>query len=234
MKAKIFPRILSIIGFLLLVAPFYQQCVGMKQTEAPAEEAPVTTEVIPQGTDSITYARRSDSIQKAFVLQNVKDSIAAVKTQDSIERVMASYEKLYRAIDDEHNENAFEMAYQSFEFINIIFNDPQKYWNEFKEQNYNKSDLTYIVRPIWLVAFVFIIVFTFIGMIASFVKSDRLIYKMAKWNVILLSVAFGSIFLDCWFKQIDQFKWGYYLFGIVQFLIVYISENNLKGRINNP
>jgi|GEM_PF-1081365 len=232
MNAKSSLRILSVVGFLFLVAPFYRQCVGVKMEEAPAEEAPVTGEVVPQGTDSIAFAKRNDLIQKEMVLQFEKDSVAAIKTQDSIEKFTPSYQKIYQKIDDETNENAFEMAYQFFDFSKVIFSDPQRYWKEFHERKH-ETKATYIARPIWLGCFLFIVLFTLISLIASFTKKTRMVLQMAKWNIILLFLALGCIFLDCWFEEITQVKWGYYAFTMVQIAIALVSQKLLNESESN-
>ena len=176
MRAKSSLKILSAIGFLLLVAPFYRQCVGGKMKEVPAEEAPVTEEVVtevPQGMDSLTFAGKNDSIRREMDLQFEIDSLGAIKTQDSIEKFTPVYQKIYQNIDDETNENAVEMAYQFFDFSGMIFMDAQKYWKEFVGDKRERK-ATYIARPIWLGCFLFIILFTLISLIASFTKKQRL------------------------------------------------------------
>lgn len=224
-------RVLSLLGFLLLFAPFYQQCVGMKQTEAPAEEASVTEEAVPivEEMDSITLAHKQDSIQKAVEMQFVMDSINAVKSQDSLGRVTPFYKKIYFAIDDESNENAYEMGYEFLDYFGMICTNPEKYWKEFKESE-KEQKATYIVRPIWLGAFGLIVLFTFIILIAAFSKKAKMVYRMARLNVVLLFLALGCIFLDCWFEKIDQIKWGYYAFTIVQILMVLLFRRQLLNR----
>lgn len=231
MKSLSLLRVLSLLGFLLLVAPFYQQCSGgfMRQAEAPAEEAPIV-ETIPEGLDSLAIKKITDSISKETISMRLKDSVAEVKSQDSINRLTPFYQKAYEAIDDETNDNAYEMAWRSVGFYVNLIKDSEGYWNELqKDLQKNKFDL--IEMPLRLTSFVFIIIFTISVFTLSFKNQYKKIILLTKWNLILLGISLLCIvFFDNCFHDYSQIKWGYYAFFAVQIGIIYLSRKLLKER----
>ena len=98
-------RLLSLLGFLLLMAPFYDQCNGrgMKKVEAKPEEVMVDTTAV----DTPSVKNNAPVLLTKEPIIN-KDSITEIKVYKT-----PFYVKAYEFIDDENNENAFELANMS-------------------------------------------------------------------------------------------------------------------------
>lgn len=213
MKAKRLLRVLSLLGFLLLMAPFYDSCNGhrMKQAEANAEATADTTAVV---IDSASI----DSTE-----------IATVEV-DTVSNQVEEYEppflyKAYEFIDDEDSESAFEFAKFSIDCISE-FN-----LKDFREGVQKKDGYKGVFFQFKNLCFLLIVIATSLILIFSF-KNERMVHKFSKWNLVILLVTVICLFIEGLFETITQIKWGYHAFIITNLLIYYYSKNDTK--IVNP
>ncbi|POY38643.1 hypothetical protein C3L50_10900 [Flavobacterium alvei] len=92
-------KVLSLVAFLLLMAPFYDQCNGhgwTKNVDAPAVEAIDTTAV------------ETSSVKNNIPIVVGKESIINSDTiTEIIKEDIPIYKKAYEFVDDVTNENAF-------------------------------------------------------------------------------------------------------------------------------
>ena len=202
-------RILCLLGFLLLMAPFYDSCNGhlMKQVEADAEATPDTTAV---EIDSV----KIDSTEIS------KIEVDTITTPFEI----SFPEKAYEFIDDENSESAFEFAKISLN--SILEFDYAEFKKGIKKDGY--KGLFFFLKNL---CFSIIVLITFFNLVFSILKRTNWIYRLSILNLILLSITMLCIFLEGLFENISQIKWGYYAFIIVQ-IGVYVISNSLK-RIPN-
>lgn len=208
MKATSLLRVLSLLGFLLLIAPFYDQCNG-KGMKYQHEEAEVSA-------------------------MDTKDSIPVQKTATK-EEVALNLEKepfftrAYEFIDDEETQNAYELA----EFLTVYFDMT---YADFKSEiaedfKKNKHDgISYLVRSI---AFLLIIIITLLQLISSILKNYKRLYQLSTFNIGLLFIAtICIVFFDSLFETYRQIKWGFYVFLLVQIIMVYFSKRQLRSIPN--
>lgn len=202
-------RLLSLLGFLLLMAPFYEQC-SMKKAEAPAEEVMVDTTAV-----KIPVFENDTLIVKETT---VKDSIIDVKIKEP-----SFYQKGYEFIDDGNNFNAFELAYVSKDFFKGSFS---KFREELsKDFKRTINDLFYLIRSVF---FVFIVLISFSIFILSLFKRIKWINRLSILNLILLLITIIIIlFFDPFFETYKQIKWGYYAFTLTQIGIYYSSKSEI-------
>lgn len=208
MKATSLLRVLSSFGFLLLMAPFYDQCNG-KGMKYQHEEAEVSA-------------------------MNTKDSIPVQKTETK-EKVTLNLERepfftrAYEFIDDEETQNAYELA----EFLTVYFDMTyadfkSEIAEDFKKDKYDT--IFYLFRSI---AFLLIIVFTLFQFISSILKRYKWLYKLAILNIGMLFIAtICIVFFDSLFETYRQIKWGFYAFLFVQIVLVYFSKRQLRSIPN--
>lgn len=219
MKSNQSLRILSLVGFLLLIAPFYDQCNGrgMKQAAVPVEDVAVDNiaAVIP----SIDYNKSIENDNK------VNDSIINETISEP-----AFYQKVYNLIDDEDNLNAFELAYMSEGFFEKLFTEYKELKEElskdFKKQDY--EGLFLLVRSL---SFVFILLISFSLLILSLKKRIEWVRKLSLLNLFFILITLICIlFFDGLFETYKQIKWGYYAFTFVQIAIFYTSKLNSETK----
>lgn len=201
-------RLLSLLGFLLLMAPFYEQC-SMKKAEAPAEEVMVDTTAVEMPVFENDTLIVDDT--------TVKDSIIDVKIKEP-----SFYQKGYEFIDDRNNFNAFELAYVSKDFFEGSFS---KFREELsKDFKRTINDLFYLIRSVSFV-FIVLISFSIFLLSLSLFKRVKWINRLAISNLILLLITIIIIlFFDPFFETYKQIKWGYYAFTLVQIGIYYSSK----------
>ncbi|WP_291131933.1 hypothetical protein [Flavobacterium sp. UBA7682] len=200
-------RLLSLLGFLLLLAPFYDSCNGqrMKQIES-VDAASVDTTVVEVDTVKI-------------------DTTEISKVQiDTISNSVENYEpsifyEAYEFIDDDDSENAFEFTKTN---INAFFEFD---YNEFKTE-LKKEGYKVIFFQLKNLCFSFIVLVTIMGLLFSFSKKTNWIYKLSITNLVLLAITIICIFLEGLFEDIRQIKWGYYAFIITNLLLFYYSKPN--------
>lgn len=210
-------RLLSLLGFLLLIAPFYDQCNGhgMRKVEAVAELPAIDTTVV-----EIPKSKKNNPI---LVNNIVKDSIFIV---EKIE--IPFYQKVYEFIDVENNQNAFELANVAMEYFKVSFAEfKDELFKDFKKHKYD--GLSMFIRSF---SFVFIVIISFSILILSLLKRVKLVYKLSIINIFLILITLICIlFFDSLFETYKQIKWGYYAFTLVQIGIYYTSKSNPKSEI---
>ena len=208
-------RLLSLLGFLLLMAPFYDQCNGhgMKKAEAPTKEFMVDTTAI----ESLTV-KNNNSIERNPI---AKDSIVDLKTIET-----PLYVKAYEFIDVESNQNAFELANMSSIYFEGSFAEfKEELSKDFKKHKYD--GLSLFIRSF---SFVFIMFITFSILILSFTKRIKWVYKLSIANLSLILITLICIlFFDDLFETYKQIKWGYYAFTLVQLGIFYTSKYQITS-----
>ncbi|WP_396185148.1 hypothetical protein [Flavobacterium sp.] len=208
-------RLLSLLGFLLLMAPFYDQCNGhgMKKAEAPTKELMVDTTAI----ESLTV-KNNNSIERNPI---AKDSIVDLKTIET-----PLYVKAYEFIDVESNQNAFELANMSSIYFEGSFAEfKEELSKDFKKHKYD--GLSLFIRSF---SFVFIMFITFSILILSFTKRIKWVYKLSIANLSLILITLICIlFFDDLFETYKQIKWGYYAFTLVQLGIFYTSKYQITS-----
>lgn len=207
-------RLLSLLGFLLLIAPFYDQCNGrgMKKAEAPAEEVMVDTIAI-----ELPTVKNNNSIEQNPI---AKDSVVDVETIET-----PFYQKAYELIDDENNQNAFELANVSSVYFEGSFAEfKEELSKDFKKHKYD--GLSLFVRSF---SFVFIVFITFSILILSLLKRVKWVYKLSFLNIFLILLTLICIlFFDDLFETYKQIKWGYYAFTLVQIGIFHTSKSQIS------
>jgi hypothetical protein len=215
MKSIRILRLLSLLGFLLLMAPFYDQCNGhgMKKAEAPTKELMVDTTAI----ESLTV-KNNNSIERNPI---AKDSIVDLKTIET-----PLYVKAYEFIDVESNQNAFELANMSSIYFEGSFAEfKEELSKDFKKHKYD--GLSLFIRSF---SFVFIMFITFSILILSFTKRIKWVYKLSIVNLSLILITLICIlFFDDLFETYKQIKWGYYAFTLVQLGIFYTSKYQITS-----
>lgn len=210
-------RLLSLLGLLLLIAPFYDQCNGrgLKKAQVSAEEVMVDTTAI----DSNPVFDDNPIVQNAIV----KDSVVDVEIIET-----PFYVKAYEFIDDENNQNAFELANISSIYFEASFAEfKEELSKDFKKHKYD--GLSLFVRSF---SFFFIVLIAFSILILSFLRRVKWVYKLSFLNIFLILITLICIlFFDDLFETYKQIKWGYYAFTLVQIGILYNSKPNLKSVI---
>lgn len=210
MKTKRLLRVLAVLAFLLLIAPFYDSCNGqrMKKAEVNAEAAADTTAVIIDSTEI-------DSTEIA--------SAEIDTTNDSGENYEISFaRKAYDFVDDDDSENAFEFAKINIDCISEL---NLKAIKEIREDVKKKDGYKGIIFHFKNFCFLLIVIVTFLILIFSF-KNDRLTHKFSKLNLILILITVICLFTEGLFETISQIKWGYYAFITVNLLIFYYSRKS--------
>lgn len=207
-------HLLSLLGFLLLIAPFYDQCNGhgMKKVQTTPEEIMADTTAIED-----SGANKSNiPIQVKKKINIKKDSVS--KNENN---TPPFYQKVYELIDDENNQNAFELANMSREYFNITFQEFNKeLFKNFKKHKYD--DLSLLIRSF---SFVFIVLISFSILILSLLKRVKWVCKLSFLNISLIVITLICIlFFDSLFETYKQIKWGYYAFTLVQIGIYYASK----------
>lgn len=208
MKSTSLLRVLSLLGFLLLIAPFYDQCNG-KGMKYQHEEAEV----------SANDAKDSIPVQKTAT----NDEVALNLEKEPF------FTRAYEFIDDEETQNVYELA----EFLTVYFDMTyadfkSEIIEDFKKNKYD--GISYLIRSI---AFLLIIVFTPFQFISSILKRYKLLYKLAILNIVMLFIAtICIVFFDSLFETYRQIKWGFYVFLFVQIVLVYLSKRHLRSIPN--
>lgn len=222
MKSSQILRLLSLLGFLLLFAPFYDTCngKGMKDAalEAPAvEEAPSVTE-----TDTIS---NDDVLVETDTINNDTASIENDTINDEIIAEPTFYQKAYEFIDDERNQNAFEMADLS---RNLLIGLHETSFDEILrscKEGIAKRDFSGLALHIGSFCFIIIVVNTFAVLVLSGFKRFRLFYRLSFVSLICILVFLTCVPFMSFFETYKQIKWGLYTFSITQTLILVFPNN---------
>lgn len=206
-------RLLSLLGFLLLMAPFYDQCNGhgmKKAEEAPAVEAIDTTAVETSSVKNNTPI----VVEKETIVNN--DTITEIKKEE-----IPFYQKAYEFVDEGETLNAIELAFVSRAYIEGSFAEFKKELvKDFKKDRYD--GLFLFIRSF---SFVFIVIISFSILISSIFTKIKWVYTLSISNIFLIVITLICIlFFDHYFETYKQFKWGYYAFTLVQIGIYYSSK----------
>jgi hypothetical protein len=206
MKTNRLLRVLSLLAFLLLMAPFYDSCNGHRMKEAEAVDA--------VAADTTAVEVDNTKIDSTEIAKTEIDTI-----NNSVENYELSFvDKAYESIDDDDSENAFEFAKLSIDSI-LEFN--------FKDFKKGVKDEGYGVVFFELKNFCFILIVVITLLIAVFsFKNSQRVYKLSKYNLVLLLITIICLFLEGLFETISQIKWGYYAFIITNLIIFYYSKPN--------
>ena len=207
MKTDRLLRVMSLVAFLLLIAPFYDSCNGDRMKKA-------------EEVDAIAADTTAVEVDSTKI-----DSTEITKTEiDTVHNLVENYElsfvdKAYESIDDEDSENAFEFAKLSTDSI-LEFN-----FKDFKKDN--KEIYKAIFFQLKNFCFLLIVIISLLIAIFSF-KNNKRVYKLSRINLILLLITVICIFLEGLFETISQIKWGYYAFIVTNLLIFYYSRKVQK------
>lgn len=209
MKSISLIRVLSLLGFLLLIAPFYDQCNGKGIKSKQAEEAET----------SAIDAKDSIPVQKAEVKEEVNLNL---EKSPFLARV-------YEFVDDEETQNAYELTEYLVAYYEMTFTDfKSEVAKEFKKNKYDT--ISFFMRSM---AFLLIIVFVLLQVISSILKRYGMMYKLSVLNLVLLLIAIICIvFFDSLFETYRQIKWGFYAFLVVQIALFYFSKRQLRSITN--
>lgn len=207
MKITFTLHFFCIIAFLLLFCPFYDSCngKGMKEKAAEVTEAASTLETNPNP-----------------IITEVEKPIPEVE--------QPFLNSIYEFIDDGATQNALEFAWLTVDFFEVSF-------QEFKadiKKSVTKNDFSILFFWLKNFAFLLISIFTFLNVILCFTSKLTFVYRFSKWNMILLLVTIICVFLEGFFEQLSQIKWGYYCFFINSIVIFYLSKKLQKINPDSP
>lgn len=221
-------RLLSLLGFLLLMAPFYDMCNGhgmKKVVEAQPEEFIDTTAVVIDTTAIETAVVKNNTpivVEKEPIINN--DTITEIKTEE-----ISFYQKAYEFVDEEETLNAYEFASLGTCLFEGSFSDLKK---DIK-QGIKENDYSGFFMYLRTYCFLFIILFLISMLFLSFFNRVKLIHRFSKINLVLLIITIicTSLF-DPFFETYKQIKWGYYAFILVQIGIFYSSKLQISKPIS--
>lgn len=169
-------RILSLVGFLLLFAPFYDSCDGHRIKKAQASEA--------AAIDTTAIKIDSTKIDTTEISKNQADTISNSVENDRYSIIDICYE----FVDDEDSENAFEFAKIAINEI-IEFNS-----KEFKKVIKDEGNAV-IFFKLKNLSFAFIVLITPIIFALSFSKKRNTLFKLSILNLVFVLVTIICIFL---------------------------------------
>ena len=211
MKTTRLLRVLSLLGFLLLLAPFYDSCNGEQMHRIADANAEVTKDTTAVENDSIVID--STDINKTEI-----DTMITVETYEE-----SFFSKAYNFIDDDNSENAYEMARLTVVYFDTPFNE---FIKDIKS-GIKKNDYKGFFFGLKNFCFLSIVIITLLILIFSFKNVNR-IYKLSRLNLVLLLITVICLFLEGLFETISQIKWGYYAFILTNLLIFYYSRKSQK------
>lgn len=232
MKSRRILRVLCLFGFLLLFAPFYNQCTfgrdAAKTEEPMAVEAPVIEDSVDVALDSVS-TNNKDVISDSDSTDSIDVKSDSIRTQEiqnkPIKEELPFILKAYRFVDNGDLDSIFEM---SFATVSSFFEKPLNQDSIEHKKKSPKERFEDIVFWTWSFLFVLISLFTTFIFILSFFNKTRSIGKLTITNLVLIALILSYIlFLDSFFKGYDQIKWGFYIFTMVQVGILFFSKKNL-------
>jgi hypothetical protein len=197
-------RWLSLLGFLLLMAPFYDSCNGQRMKQIDSVDA--------QAADTTVVEVDTVNIDTTEISKVQIDTVS-----NSVENYVSIFYQAYEFIDDDDSENAFEFAKVNIDDI-VEFNF-KVFKKDLKDEGYK-----IIFFQLKNLCFSFIVLVTIIGLLFSFTKKTNWIYNLSITNLILLAITIICIFLEGLFEDINQIKWGYYAFILTNQLLFYYSK----------
>jgi hypothetical protein len=212
MKPSLSLRFLCTFSFVLLICPFYDSCNGrgFKKTEESAVEEPVE--------------KIENVIDNSNIIEfNIKDLVIE---QPLIE--ISILERFYDLINDKNTQNAYDFAYIFFDLFERKFQDLKKDAIEGIKNN-NFKGLFFNLKNL---SFFWIIIFTLLLLTFSFTKKINFILKLSKLILILLVITIFCIFLEGFFENVSQIKWGYYSFISINILIFFNIKKLLSSTMS--
>ncbi len=216
MKSQTIIRFLSLFAVLLLMAPFYDSC-NSKKVEAEAvevvEEAPLVEEEDVQITKDSIPAYTEDNAAAEIIIEEP-----------------SFLNKLYSYIDDDLDTyNAYEFAYQLHKIeIPSSFQEFNKEIRKPFAEGYQSILISIIIDLL----FVFIIIGTYVSGFLSFMIKNSVLFKVVKFNIILVLLVVVLIPYFPFFETYKQIKWGYYAFTFNQFLLFYYLMHSNKNMLS--
>ena len=135
------------------------------------------------------------------------------------------FKRIYNAIDEESTQNAYEFAWISFDLLEISFRELK----ECSIKGIKDNDFDGLFFYFKNFSFLFMVILTLFNLILSFTSKMKILFQFSKSIIILLSIAIICIFLEGFFVNINQIKWGFYCFIVVNIMIF-----NLSKRMLNP
>ncbi len=210
MKNTFTLRLLTLLAFLLLLAPFYDTCNGQRLKPIRATDA----------------VQADSSVVDVDTIKASATAIREVEVDTTTPRSAAQtsfVQKAYEFIDDDDSENAFEFAKTSLDEIFAFDSDAIK--GKIKESG--NEGIFFLLKNF---CFIFIVLITSASLVLSFLKKRKWINNLSLVNLILLTVTLACIFLEGTFENFAQIKWGYYVFIAVNFMIFHYSKSALKTQ----
>jgi hypothetical protein len=211
MKSIFTLRFLCVISFLLLFCPFYDTCNG----HGMRKEAQATDVIV----DSTSVNSSTLEIKNPILVKKVEREKKIVET--------SIFEKICNFVDDKNSQNAFEFA----QICTVYFE------NSFEEikgdiiTGLRKNDYRGFFFGLKNFGFLFIIILAFVNLVLSFTKKIKFVFKLSRWILILLLITIVCIFLEGFFEEISQIKWGYYAFAFVAIGVLFYGRQLLKPRL---
>lgn len=227
MKPQNIVRFLSLLAVLLLIAPFYESCRGMKKAEAEAvevvEEAPVeefqdSTEVQQKVEDSINIPPKEANAEQSENTNN----------EQVIEQEQSLLATWYGYIDDGETFNAYEFAHH----LITLFEPPSsldELYGELKKQ-FKEGYQTILSLIIVDFLFVLIVLVTYLIFFLSIANKNIQLLRFVKFNVLLVLLVLLLIPTLPFFETYEQIKWGYYAFLLNQLILFYYMKKRLLSQ----
>jgi hypothetical protein len=206
MKKNMRLKSLVLISFVIFSLPFFQTCSDRSLKRSPRYRGEFTGYV----QDSLNFKMVYNEETK------IKDTVwEVIKVSETEKQTIIAKEKIDKEVwlkkaKKENTVNAYYLGIGTF-----------------KEIEFSKSDL--IDKTFYaLLSFTLIIVFTFAMILLSFREKFKLITILSSINLLLIIIAPILLYSGKVIEDINQIKYGYYLFIINSILIIIESKNKLK------
>ncbi|MEW5677548.1 hypothetical protein ABGT15_14655 [Flavobacterium enshiense] len=204
MKNNIRLKSLISISLLIFVLPFLQTCSDKTLKSSPAYAGEFTGFVQDSVNFKIVYNKETNSND------TLRNLIAVSKSEKEkiIKKEKADKEIWLKKAKKENTLNAYRLG-----FLN---------YSEF-EFRYLKDKTFYI-----FLNFTFIILLTLIMLIISFKKMYKQIMIISSISISLLFIATISLYFMGAIEDLNQIKYGYYLFVVNSILIILESRKEIN------
>ncbi len=214
-------RVVSVIAFLLLLAPFYDQCRSNRM-KRDAEGTEVVAVV-----DSLTAGAPEIGNAEAVSKDTVSEAVEMEKT--------SFLQKAYDFVDDSDNENAFELALMGSVYLEPDYlTNIRRVYKEEQEGDTGGNPLNAFVLPLRELCILIVILITVVQLVLSFAKRNNWVYKLSIVNLTLMATSLILIFLfDDFFENFSQIKWGCYLFIVSQITLLKLSKNEILSQLKD-
>ena len=209
MKESIRLKTLISISLIIFILPFLQTCSNKSLKNSPAFNSEFTGFVKDTTNTKIEYnnvTKINDTIWNYI-------EVSKIEKQKIIAKEKIAKEDWFKKTKEEYTYNAYFLGFGNYKEFEIRF----------------FLDKTFYI----MLNFSLIIIFTFMMLITSFRKKFKQIMVMSFANLIFLSVATFSLYFFDLIEEIEQIKYGYYLFVINSILIIVESKNKCQKLKNN-